>query len=261
MKMKKLFVFAGVAMFALSAFTAPEFANFLDMKKAGEAAQKAREFEKMREIYASWRPKATSTYQKYTCFFGESRALREMKKFDEAMKVTDDYIASNPPSIDKSSALLVKGVIFTAQNKISESIPAFESVLKEKEMHGYVKDQTYSNLIYNYWYTKQFDKCVELANTVISAGNGPVVEHAYMWASMSLFDGKKFAECEKLSKAALDVVVKNKSYRAKIAFNYAKCLLERDEEDEPVKYLQECIKLEPNSWRANEAKKLLQELE
>lgn len=258
--MKKLFCFAGAAVFAMTAFSAPEFANFQEMKKAGEAAQKAKEFEKMREIYASWRPKASSDYQKYTCFFGESRALREMKKFDEAMKVTDDYIATNPPSIDKSAALLVKGVILTAQNKMAESVPVFESVLKEKEMHGYIREQAKSNLVYSYWVIKQYEKCAEFAQLIVASEKGACQEHAYFWTVMSLYELKKYAECEKLAKTAYSVV-KNNSYRAKIAFTCAQCMLERDEEDEPIKYLQECVKLEPESWRGKKAKAQLQELE
>ena len=258
--MKKVFVFAGAAIFALTALAAPEFASFQEMKKAGEEAQKAKNFEKMREIYASWRSKASSTYQKYTCFFGESRALREMKKFDEAMKVTDDYIATNPPSIDKSAALLVKGVILTAQNKMAESIPVFEAVLKEKDMHGYIREQAIGNLIYSYWYTKQYEKCAEFAQTAAASEKGSYKELAYFWAVMSLYELKKYEECEKLAKTALSEV-KNKSYRAKIAFACAQCMLQRDEEDEPIKYLQECVKLEPESWRGKKAKAQLQELE
>ena len=259
--MKKSLLFAGAVSLMFSAVAAPEFADYSSMNKAGIEAQKAKEFEKMFEIYSSWAPKATSDFQKYNCFFGASRALREMKKFDEAMKLTDEYIASNPPSIHKSAALLVKGVIHVAKNENDKALVAFEDVLKEAEMHDYVKYQALGHVMYQYFSVQNYERCVEAADKLIATeGKLGNIEHAYYYATTALLDGKKFAECEKRSKDAL-AIVKNPAYKARISYSYAQCLLQREEEDEAVKYLQECVKLEPNSWRARNAKKTLQELE
>ena len=259
--MKKLLLFAGVVSLALSTVAAPEFADFASMSKAGAAAQNAKEYEKMYEIYSSWVPKASSDYQKYVCFFGVSRALREMKKFDDALKVTEEYIVANPPSVHKSAALLVKGVIYVAKNENDKALAAFEDVLKEKEKHDYVIYQALGHVMHLSFVGKNFDRCVEAANQLIaSGGKWGNIEHAYYYATTALLDGKKIAECEKLSKDAL-AVVKGSAYKARISYNYAQCLLQREEEDEAIKYLQECVKLEPKSWRANNARKTLQELE
>ena len=257
--MKKMFVIAGVFAFAFCAFS-QEFATFSDAHKAGMAAYKAKDYAKMQEIYANWNKKASSDYQKWCCFYFESRAFREMKKWDDALKVADAYISSNPVENNKFEALFVKGLIYIGKGDDASAIPCFEEAIKSGKLLASSRLQAYRNLIYASYRQRKFDLCADACRQLLAGAKGYDLEFAYNFGTTALCDAKKFSECEQMSKEGL-AIVKNPEFRATLLYNYAQSLLSRNEEDEAMKYLQECVKLAPNTWRAKTAKKLLQDLE
>ena len=245
-----------VAAFAVSA---QEFASFADMQKAGQAAEKAKDYEKMRVIYGAWYKKATSDYQKWVCVFGETKALRQMEKYDDALKIIDDFIATKPNASDWAMSLFVKGLVFLSKGDINTSIKFLEESLAMQKLPGYAIEQAYRRLAELYYRTKQYDKCIDASKKVLDNPKW-YREETYYWYASSLFDLGKNDDCEKILKDALPVV-KQKMLRQQIVYFYAQLLLKQDNEDDAVKYLKETVELIPKSWRADAAKKILAEFE
>lgn len=260
---KKILFFSVAVLFTAVASASTEFATFQEAHKVGAAAAQAKDFAKMQAVYAAWRPKAVTDYQKWVCAFNESKALREMKKYDEALKVVDAYLNPPPPAANKAGMLFVKGLIFIAKNEPAKALPLFDEALKISEFKVYdsMYQQCYSNYIFQSFLLKEYEKCIAVADSACKNGvTGVFRENALVYKAEALFALKKYDECGKLLKEALPEL-KNK-YLLHIAnYCYAQVLLQGDNEDDAIKYLQETIKNSPNGWRAKAAKKTLQELE
>ena len=246
---------------AVAAFSvgAQEFASFQEMNNAGVAADKAKDYEKMRSIYSAWYKKAGSDYQKWCCVVGEVRALRSMKKYDDAIKVIDDFIAAKPTATHRAMVIFLKGIVLDEKEDDAAAILMFEEALKEPSIYSYAKEQSHHKLMTLQFTAKQYDKSIEHAK-ILLADKSVIRETAYFYYAQSLFEQKKFAEAEKVAKEGLGVA-KDKYVKHQLAYIYANLLLEQDKEDDAVKYFKEVIELHPKGWRSINAKKILEEFE
>lgn len=260
---KKFTVFAVAAICAVSSLSGAELNSFPEVQKAGMAAYNAKEYDKACEIFKAWTPKAATGYQKWFCFFWQTKSLRNLKKYDDALKVCDAYIKSDPVVQDKAGANFICALIYVSKNESGKAVPFLEEAIncpefktKYAEMHR----QACDTLVAQLYFLRNYDKCVAAADKVIPAIPAELQEQAKVYRALALFDLKKFSESEKAVKELLPTL-KNNYNKHMISYIYGQILLKADNEDEAVKYLQETIKLNPKGWRSNAAKKLLLDLE
>lgn len=260
---KKFTVFAVAAICAVSSLSGAELNSFPEVQKAGMAAYNAKDYAKCYEIFTAWSQKASSDYQKYFCFFWQTKSLRNINKLDEALKITDEYIKSNPPDQHKAAAQFVCGLIYVSKNEAAKALPFFEESLKSSEFlksNSEMYRQSCQNLICQSYYTRNFEKCAAAAEKYMPCFPAELQETPKVFRLLALYELQKFEECGKVAKELLPTL-KNDYNKHMINYLYAQVLLKADNEDEAVKYLQETIKLNPKGWRSNNAKKILQDLE
>ncbi len=248
---------SGIAIFALGSVAfAADYSSYSEAAEAGAAAYKAKKFEDMRSAYAQAKKFATSDHQKWHSATFEIRACREMKKWDDALKLADEYLAGNPPENLKAATIFVKGLIFNSKGDHDKGTLLLEEALACSDLFGYIKEQAMFIVMQHYYTKQEFDKCIDRATKIIADKASPKssVEYARFYIAQCKLDQKKYEECEKVVKEYAPLV-EMPSIKARMTYIQAFLHLQKGENEEAVKCFEECIKNEPNGWRATNAKK------
>ena len=258
--MKKL-IFAGVAgiMFGSLAVCAAEFSTYQEAEKAGKAAFKAKNYPVMRESFAQAKKLAKQDGTKWDALYQEVRACREMKQWDDAIKLLDEYLAGKVQDRYKGAAIFVKGLVYKSKGEMAKGTALLEDSLSYSGLMNYMKNQAAAEVLNYYYRQKMYDECISRAEKIIADGKAgkAVIESARFYIVQSKYDQKKFEECEKLLKEYTQLV---ESDPVKSRMAYVQALLHRDRKEvqEAIKYFELTIKYEPNSWRVPSAKKYIE---
>lgn len=251
------YLLSGVAIctFGFAAIAA-DYSSYAEAADAGAAAYKAKNYEAMRSAYAQAKKLAGSEGQKWNSVFFEVRACREMKKWDDSLKLLDEYLAGNPPENLKAAATFVKGLVFNSKGDSAKGAALLEESLACSELFGYMKEQANFIVMQHYYQKREFDKCIDMAEKIIADTKNPKssIENARFYIVQSKLDQKKYEDCEKLVKEYAPLV-EMPSIKARMTYIQAFLHLQKGENEEAVKCFEECIKNEPNGWRATNAKK------
>ena len=259
--MKRFLSVAAAVMLSIPAFCAVEFANFQEFYKAYVAASNKNDYAKICELVSAWRPKIASEYEAMVCFYAENRALRMMKKYDEAAKVADNFLAGKISEKNTTFAYYIKGITLDVKEDYPGAAECFEKAFANYKLlsESDCKRTTFK-LSFLYWKTQQADKCLELLNKIVADPKLGDVEAAYYYTTIVLCDTQKHEECEKIAKQAMQTV-KKPIYLCGIYYAYASVMFNKENDEEAEKYFKECIKADPKNWRVKPAQEKLKELQ
>ena len=259
--MNKLLI-SGIALcaFASTAF-ATAYSSYAEAFAAGIAAQKAKNFETMRTAFAAAKNLTDADSQKWSCLFHEVKACREMKKWDESLKLIDGYLAENPQESYKAAMIFVKGLVFNSMGDTDKGTALLEEAIASKELFGYMREQANFIVVHSYYQKKNLDKCIASAERILADTASPKssIENARFYIAQCKLDQKKYDECEKFVKENASKV-EAPGIKSRFAYIQASLHLQKQEYESAAKCFEEVLKLEPNGWRAINAKKQIEKI-
>ena len=259
--MKKILL-TGITLGLFGIASAAEYNNYADAFNAGSNAHKAKNYQTMRSAFEQAKKLAKTDGEKWNALFFEIKALREMKKWDDSLKLLDDYLAEKNPERFKFAMIFVKGLVFNSKGDPAKGAALIEEALKCPELFGYMKEQAQNILINYYYQQKDYDKCAARAETVISEGKSgkPAVDSARFFLAQCRYDQKKYEECRKLVKE-FTPIVEAASLKSRMAYLQAQLHRLNSEYEDAIRQFELSIKYEPNGWRAADAKRFIKKLQ
>jgi tetratricopeptide (TPR) repeat protein len=216
----------------------------------------------MRSAYIQAQKLAESDYQKWDSLFFEIKALREMKNWDDALKLIDAYLAGDNAANLKAGMIFVKGLIFNSKGDTDKGAELIEEALKCPELFGYMKEQAYFVLMNHFYQKRNLDKCIEYAKKAIADTtlNKTVITSAKFYNTQCTLDQAKYEEAQKLiTEYAPDM--QSDYYKARFAYIQALIHARNTEYEDAIKQFELVIKHEPKGWRAVQAAKQIKRLQ
>lgn len=259
--MKKILL-SGIVLGLLGTVSAAEYASYSDATKAGAAAFKAKDFKTMRSAYIQAQKLAESDYQKWDSLFFEIKALREMKNWDDALKLIDAYLAGDNAANLKAGMTFVKGLIFNSKGDSAKGTELIEEALKCPDLYDYMKEQAYRIVMGDLYQKRNLDKCIEYAQKALAEQklHKSAIDSAKFYLTQSKFDQAKYEEAQKLiTEYAPDM--QSDYYKARFAYIQAFIHARNTEYEDAIKQFELVIKHEPKGWRAVQAAKQIKRLQ